>query len=334
MRFPAPLRPGDRIGVTAPSSGVDDRLRPRLDFAIGWLRGRGYAVVVGECLDGSSHVSAPKEARAAELTRMLLDPTIRAVVPPWGGETAVDLLDQLDWDALAAADPTWVVGFSDTTTWMLPLALRLGWASIHGTNLMDTPYLPPEGVRHWLDVAGATAPFTQRDTGFHRGEGWDRWEDDPTVDRYTLDTPGEWTVLGGGPVDATGRLVGGCIETSVAIAGTPYGDVAAMDAPEGTVVYLEASDQDAYSICRALHGLRYAGWFDRANAVLVGRTRAPDAETLTQHGAVRDALGMLGVPVVLDVDCGHVPPYLPLVNGALARVVVDGERREVTQQLV
>ena len=52
--------------------------------------------------------------------------------PPWGGETAIDLLDVLDWDALAAVEPTWVVGFSDDTTWMLPLTLRLDWATVHG----------------------------------------------------------------------------------------------------------------------------------------------------------------------------------------------------------
>jgi hypothetical protein len=28
-----------------------------------------------------------------------------------------------------------------------------------------------------------------------------------------------------------------------------------------------------------------------------------------------------------------VPPHLPLVNGALARVVVDGDTREITQHL-
>jgi muramoyltetrapeptide carboxypeptidase LdcA involved in peptidoglycan recycling len=34
------------------------------------------------------------------------------------------------------------------------------------------------------------------------------------------------------------------------------------------------------------------------------------------------------------VECGHVPPRMPLVNGAVARVVVDGARQEVTQTLV
>ena len=58
-------------------------------------------------------VSAPKEQRAAELVSMLTDPAVAAVVPPWGGELAIDLLDQLDWDALAEAEPTWLVGWSD-----------------------------------------------------------------------------------------------------------------------------------------------------------------------------------------------------------------------------
>jgi muramoyltetrapeptide carboxypeptidase LdcA involved in peptidoglycan recycling len=82
-----------------------------------------------------------------------------------------------------------------------------------------------------------------------------------------------------------------------------------------------------------LHGLRLAGWFDDADAVLVGRTHAPGFDDLSQHEAVADALGMLDIPVVLDVDCGHVQPMLPLVTGSLARVVVDGKRREITQTL-
>ena len=83
-------------------------------------------------------VSAPKEQRAAELVAFLTDPSVAAVVPPWGGETAIDLLDQIDWDALAAAEPTWLVGWSDMTTVMLPLTLRTGWATLHGWNLADT----------------------------------------------------------------------------------------------------------------------------------------------------------------------------------------------------
>ena len=104
------------------------------------------------------------------------------------------------------------------------------------------------------------------------------------------------------------------------IAGTPYGDVRAFGEEHGDlVVYVEACEDDAFSICRCLHHLRYAGWFDHAVAVLVGRTDAPAGTEdggLTQEEAVLDALGGLGVPLVLDMEIGHVPPHLPLLNGA------------------
>ncbi|MEU5370244.1 hypothetical protein ABZ362_14880 [Streptomyces sp. NPDC005951] len=35
----------------------------------------------------------------------------------------------------------------------------------------------------------------------------------------------------------------------------------------------------------------------------------------------------------VDVECGHVPPYLPLVTGARCRVVHSATRSEVTQTL-
>jgi muramoyltetrapeptide carboxypeptidase LdcA involved in peptidoglycan recycling len=311
-------------------------MRARLDVAVRTLRERGYDVVLGTCLGADAVVSAPKSERAAELTSMLADPSVRAVVPPWGGELAIDLLDQIAWEELAGAEPTWLVGYSDLTTLMLPLTLRLGWATLHGSNLMDTPYAPPPGLLHWTSVAAATTPFNQTSPGRYRTSGWDDYVGQPAVSRMSLDTAGTWRVLDGSSVDVSGRLVGGCLETVGPLAATPYGDVAAFGrehASDRLVVYLEACEDGAYTIARTLHSLRYAGWFEHARAILIGRTSAPDAPDLTQHGAVADALGDLGVPVVLDVECGHVAPYLPLVNGALARVVVDGDRREITQTL-
>jgi len=338
VRYPAPLGPGDVVGVTSPSSGVGDELRERLDVAIRTVERRGYRVVVGDCMDGTSHVSAPAADRARELTALLTDPEVRAVVPPWGGETAIDLLPLLPWDALREADPTWLVGYSDLSTILTPLTLLTGTATVHGNNLMDTPYGVPDGLASWLDVVALPpgAELTQASPGRYR-RSRDDYRSSPHACELVLDTPGGWTRLDAdGDVDVTGRLVGGCIETMCNLAGTPYGDVAAFardHAPEGLLVYVEAAEDDAATICRNLHGMRLAGFFTGAHAVLVGRTSAPDIPTLTQHEAVLDALGALGVPIVADVECGHVAPFLPLVNGALARVTHTAEASRVTQSL-
>ncbi len=279
LRFPRPLRPGDRIGVTSPSAGASGAAAKRVEFSVEWLRSRGYDVEVGECMDGTGLTSAPAEARAAELTRMLADPDIACVVPPWGGETAIDLVDLLDYDVLAAAEPTWLVGYSDLSTVLVPITTRLGWATIHGDNLADTPYVVPDGLLHWLDLAGGPGPFVQRDSGVVTD--WVRFETDPTATQWTHVGSRSWEVLGGGALDVSGRLIGGCTETIANLAGTPYGDVRswADGLDEPTIVYVEACEENAVNVCRYLHALRLAGWFDRAAAVLVGRTYAPDHPT-------------------------------------------------------
>jgi len=315
IRFPAPLRPGDRVGVTSPSKGVERRERDHLELAVSAVRNRGYDVVLGECMDGTSHTSAPAQERAAELMAMLTDPRIRAVVPPRGGEIAIDLLPLLDWGSIAAADPTWFVGFSDISTLLLPMTLRTSIATLHTNNLMNTPYKlggPGGNVLTWPDIIafGPGASFTQR---------------------------GRWVRLDGdGPADVTGRLVGGCIEAVRHLAGTPYGDVARFaeqHAPEGLIVYLEAAGDDAFSVCRSLHGMRMAGFFAEAKAILIASTLAPDSPTLTQGQAVVDALARVEVPIIAEIGCGHVPPYVPIVNGALGHLEFGSGSATLTQSL-
>jgi len=314
-------------------------LRPRLEFCVEHLRRRGYQVVVGSCLDGDGIVSAPARERAAELGAMLTDPGIRAVIPPWGGELAVELLPHLDLRAIAST-PTWLVGFSDISTLLLAITSATGMATLHGQNLMDTPYRVPSPLLSWLDVVvqppGATV--TQGAATHYRSGTFDRWQDDPTFTDYTLDTPGTWKLLDGdvGDVQVCGRLIGGCIETVSVLAGTAYGDLrafASAHAPEGLIVYLEAGEDHALNIARDLWRMRLASWFENANAVLVGRTRAADDPHFTQRDAVASAIGDLDIPIVLEVDCGHVPPHLALVNGALTELTITADTRRITQHL-
>lgn len=339
IRYPRPLQSGDIIGVTAPSSGISKELLGRLNFAVQQLRARGFVVHVGDCMDGTTHISAPVKQRAEELMRVLLDPEVRAVIPPWGGETAIDLIPHLDFEALALAEPSWFVGYSDISTLLTPITLRTGMATLHGSNLMDTPYLVPEPLMSWIDIASlpAGAAFRQASPGVHRVNDWDDWENMPEASEHAWNGSGPWVRLDQGrdEVSVTGRLIGGCIETMVNLAGTPYLNTQTLRKAPGDslIVYVEASGVAATTIARHLHGMRLSGFFDGATAILVGRTGAPDSPALTQSEAVLDALGTLGVPIIGNVECGHVPPQLPIINGAQGHLVFNDKEQYLEQTL-
>ncbi|WP_315093447.1 LD-carboxypeptidase [uncultured Cellulomonas sp.] len=338
ISYPRALAVGDVIGVAAPSAGIGAQHAARLDVAVRHLSSRGFPVRLGSLVRRDGIAAGSAAERAEELMGLMLDPTVRAVVPPWGGHLALALLPSIDFDALAA-DPTWLVGYSDISTLLLPLTLLTGVASLHGQNLMDTPFRVPAPMASWLDVVRSPpgAVITQGSAPRFRRSGFADFAAEPGITEYVLDTPGRWSrVDATGDVQVSGRLLGGCLETVSHLAGTPYGDVeqfAVTHAPEGLIVYLESSGSDAAEVARRLLGLRYAGWFTRANAVLLGRSRGADLPGLSQHEAVGLALRDLGIPVLVDVDCGHVPPHLSLVNGALATLDHSAEGSTITQQL-
>ena len=353
--YPRPLAPGDLIAVPAPSSGVPPELHDRLDAAVAALEGRGFRADVGELARRGGLTPAPAVERAGELSAAFSRDEVRAVLPPWGGDLAIDLVERLDWAALAAR-PAWFVGWSDISTLLMPLTILTGVATIHGANLMDEPWELPGEFARWTDLASAAPGSTieQRSAPRRRSRPWGAWADEPLARDDAYQEPTRWRLLeddydGDGDGDdgdldldhaelrVTGRLIGGCLETVSLLAGSPAGDVrgfAERHAPEGLIVYLEVAQTDAVTAARLLYSLRLAGWFARANAVLIGRSSAEPGPSLTHRDAVRLALGDLGIPVIVDVDAGHQPPQMPLVNGALAEVVLRRDGAVIRQSLV
>ena len=203
-RFPRPLAPA--TGSASPrrpaASATGCGRGSRLDRVAGE---RGFDVVVGECMADDGRRRRPRRQRAAELVAMLTDPAVAAVVPPWGGETAIDLLDQVDWDALAEAEPTWLVGWSDMCSVLLPLTLRLG--------LGDPARLEPR--RHGVRRPRGTAALARPGRRDRRGDPDQPGPDPGRVGRLraptprsptmTLDRAGAWSVLGGGDAEMSGR---------------------------------------------------------------------------------------------------------------------------------
>lgn len=329
LRFPAPLAPGARIAVTAPSSGVPAPLHRRLDLVLAHLRAQGFVVEEGRCLrDEQASASAPADERAAELMHLLRRDDVSAILPPWGGELAIELLDRLDWVPLATARPKWLIGYSDTSTLQMALSCRLGWSTAHGPCLMDlAPGQADPLTREALAQLGRRR-FEQRQSTHWQSQ----WTDFALVPdtTYALTEPTRWRPLNReGAVRMQGRLIGGCIDTVMHLAGTPFGDVPGFvrrAADDGAILYLENSGLSPTDWVRALHRLRWAGWLDGLAGLLVGRSNGPDttgAHQLRWAEALASTVAGLPCPVLADVDIGHRPPQLMLVNGARAELDWD-----------
>jgi muramoyltetrapeptide carboxypeptidase len=78
---------------------------------------------------------------------------------------------------------------------MVPLTLRTGMATLHGSDLMDTPCAVPEPLLPWL--AAATAPaggvLRQSAARAYRSGRHDHYALHPQVREMPLNTPGRWT---------------------------------------------------------------------------------------------------------------------------------------------
>ncbi|MDR0483324.1 MAG: LD-carboxypeptidase [Cellulomonadaceae bacterium] len=345
--YPRPLVPGDVVGVTAPSAGVFPKLGTFLDGRLDRIRAAGFEVREGAALRGKGLESAPRSTRLEDLRKMFADPSVRAIVPPWGGEKMIGLVPELDYAAYAE-DPTWIVGYSDITNLTLPLTLLTGVATVSGQNLMD-PYVEPDGIADWLDVVQLPedASFTQRSPRAYRSGPWFDYVLDPSTTALTVDTEGGWVRLddaavpyasGGDAVDVTGRLIGGNLEITSVLAGTKFGDIPKFAeehaGDDGLIVFVDHAEISTTQAYVALQAMRLAGWFDAARAVLYSRARSKVVGGFTLHQAIQESIGDLGIPVFAEVECGHVPPHLTLVNGALTRVTHDDHASTVEQTLV
>ena len=54
---------------------------------------------------------------------------------------------------------------------------------------------------------------------------------------------------------------------------------------------------------------------------------------IDSYQAVCEMLYSYHVPVLMDLDIGHMPPAMPLICGSMAKVVSDGKTYRVEMEL-
>jgi muramoyltetrapeptide carboxypeptidase len=282
---------GDPVAVVAPAGPVR---ADRLDAGVGVLRSWGLDVRELPHVRGASgeleYLAASDRDRADDLMAAWCAPDIRAVFCARGGYGVHRMVDLLDWEALAAAGPKVLVGFSDVTALHQAFAARLGVSTIHGpvvTSLGSGDEESREHLRTMLFEPGAATSLTP--------------------EPVAALVPGR----------AEGVLVGGNIALLAAETGT-----ATVMPARGAIAVLEDVDESRYRLDRMLTHLLRSGWFAGVRGVAVGQLSGcgPAASLRT---LVEDRLAPLGVPLLLGVPVGHADRNLALPFGVPAMLDAD-----------
>ncbi len=296
MIAPPRLRPGDRIGIVAPSGPV---ARGFVRKGARLLEREGFRVVLARRLfDRAGHLAGTDAARAEDLNRMLRDPDIRCVLMARGGYGSMRIAPAVDWGAMRR-DPKIFAGFSDATFLHMGFAARSGVRTLHGPNLHGLSRGNRAELRRWL--AWVTLPT-------------------PSESVRTLRAP---TRVAGGSGEARGRVYGGNLVLVHYAIGTLL-----MPALRGALLFLEEVNEPPYKIDGMLCHLRLAGALRGVRGVALGGFHRcvprPGRRELPLARVLRDHLGDLGVPVRGGIRAGHGRWNLPVPFGA--RAVLDSRR--------
>ncbi|MED1750739.1 MAG: S66 family peptidase [Bacillota bacterium] len=329
------LQKGQTIGVTAPSSGVQSSLHEMFHLSCKRMKERGYDVICGETVwQQEKAKSAPATERANELQNMMTCDEIDHIIPPWGGQLLIEVLEHLDFSSM---QKKWILGYSDTSVLLLAFTLKTGIATAHGPNFVDLQGEElDQTTAMWEKVLAATGEMniTQFSSSMYQKE----WQyDHPSKHVFHLTEPTVWRTVNPHETPVKGRLLGGCIDVIRHLAGTPFGDVKAFQETflkgEPILWYFENCALNAASMKRSFVQLKLAGWFDDCSGIMFGRSAVDVPVEGYEYTDLYEELHKeLQIPIVYDMDCGHVPPQMTLINGAYAEVQIQDEGKAVLKQ--
>ncbi len=336
MRYPQNLKNNGTIGFVAPSFGC--AIEPyKSGFANAQKKfaERGYQLDLGpNCYAGEGiGISNTPEKCALELMDYYCSENNDCLISCGGGELMCEVLSHIDFERIKSAEPKWYMGYSDNTNFTYLQATICDTAAIYG------PCAAAFGMEPWHDaIEDAFGLITgKKDTV----TGYDKWEKESLKDEEHPLVPYHVTEerilhsyvgmekVSDRQISMSGRLLGGCMDCLVNLLGTRFDktkDFVERYKEDGIIWFLEACDLNVFGIRRAMWQMEEAGWFEYAKGFLIGRPLCFGQEMmeLDAYKAVLEIAGRKKVPVIMDVDLGHLPPMMPLIVGSLGEVTVQG----------
>ncbi len=289
-----PLEAGEPIGVVALSGPVDPA---RLEAGLAILRGWGHPVVEASNLRRDDGYLAGSDAERLAGLDEVLAAGARWVMAARGGYGSTRLLPSVSLQRLRDRDVS-LIGFSDLTAFLNPLAQNGGALQVHGPMVAAGLARPHNAERLRALLTGGLAG----ETLFRFPEG-------------AIARPGR----------VAGPALGGnlCLVTS--LLGTPW-----EPDFDGCVLFLEEVAEPHYRLDRMLTHLRGSGRLRNVKALIGGSLRGcgPASDRSDRWRRMLLETAPPDAPVVVGLPFGHSATNLAFPIGAT--VELDTDRRRIT----
>jgi len=303
---PPRLEKGDTIGIVATSFPfpVDEKSNYYSQYkkGVAELESLGFKVKEGENLRKVKWwFAGTPEDRASDINSMFSDPEIKAIIVHDGGQSAIAVLEHIDYE-LVRNNPKPFIGFSDITNIHSALFTKTGLVGFHaalltyGLGKMWEKHLPDkvvEGKQQLFKVLtsvksiGKVNPLTK----------WECWRDGK----------------------AKGMLFGGNLSMLASLVGTKY--FPKTEDLRGCVFFWETDNTPSYRIEKGLYQLKYAGVLDVISGMLIGklpgikRTAWKGLHEPTPKEIIMEMLKDYKFPAIGNVDFGHETVDVPMPIG-------------------
>lgn len=326
MIYPQFLKKGDTIGISAPSAGVGRKL-DSYDASIENLHKQGYQTVETESVRVDNLRSTSKEKRAEELVSLFNDKNIKMVMAAAGGDFLSEILPYVDFQSMKR-HPKWLMGASDPTGILFPYTTKYDVATIYGLNAGSYDETPiPKYIKNNLELLKGNLIEQKSFPKYMKAPSF-------AVEEIIFDTPVKW-LSQQKEIHTSGRCIGGCIDVLKDLIGTPFDGAKKFVKKyekDGVIWFFDNFSLSAEMMYRTLLQMRYAGWFENAKAIVIGRTLFESSETgMSYEEGFERALE--GIPYVYEADVGHTHPHMTMIMGSIMHLDYARKKAKVSFEL-
>jgi len=334
MIYPKSIEKGDFIAVTAPSMGITDSKKIlKYENAIKNIKNMGYNFIETKNVrTNEMGRSSSASIRAEQFMEIWENEQVSSIICADGGDFACEMLDYLDFDTLSKLEPKWVHGFSDITNLGFVITTNLDIATIYGENIRDF------GMSELFKCLTDSFKLMQGEEvvqeSFGACEPWDLKKEKKEgqgdiFSSYNLEKKYHWKNLyDEEELKFSGRCIGGCFDVIINLIGTEYDKVKEYIQKyknDGIIWFFDIFEMSTPNVFCHLWQMKNAGYFENCNGIIFGRpAMLREDYEMSLVNVVKDSIGEMKIPVILDADIGHVPPQMPIVNGAILEVTSKG----------